>query len=716
MTTGYMQTLKKIGQGILSGGIIFLFFILFFQHRLQIPPWLQVVGRMHPMFLHFPIVLLLLSFFTFWMPEKSQNKEWFNTLRLVASLSAMVTAVMGILLSLEDGRSGSVLEWHKWTGVSIALLSYLFYSFHHFFSHKIIGRPFTLIASLCIVIAGHFGATLTHGDNYLFAPINTEEKKAVPIDQAIVFTDVIRPIFEKKCFSCHGAGSMKGGLTLEDSAGIMEGGKTGPLFIAGNPDTSLLIHRILLRADEKKHMPPVSKPALADDEIALLKAWIKSGAWINRKVTGLPEKDSFRIAAAKFLGPSGKELNQTVYDFPAADDKKINALNNNYRVIEPQGTGSPALSVHFYGKYAYSKKSLEELLPLKQQIIQLSLARMPVKDDELAIVSQMVNLNELNLNYTDVTPKGLEQVLHLKKLKELSLSGTAIDKQFLERIAALPSIRSLYVWNTRIDSAEAVRIGKKYKMVTIETGYKDDGTMMALTPPMLQATTCIFEKDTQIVIKHPFKGAEIRYTLDETEPDSVNSPLYKNPVPIKNNTTLKARAFKKGWYGSTLAKAFYIKKGIKPDSIQLVTRPDEKYKGTGKLLDDKDLGDMNFANGQWLGYSKNKGEFCLYFQNRVAVNNVLLTTLKNTGAYIFPPVSLEVWGGMEKEHLKKLGEIHPKMPVKDETPSLDEQQVSFGSSRVKFLKIVAAPIKSLPKWHPAKGKPGWVLVSEIVIN
>src|SRR3954464_8323100 len=153
-----MQTFKKIGEGILTAGAIFLLFILFFQHRLQIPPWLQVIGRMHQMFLHFPIVLLLLSFFTFWLPEKSQNKEWLNILRLVASLSATVTAVMGILLSLEDGRSGSVLQWHEWTGVSIAFLSYLFYSFHDFFSNKMVGRPFTILASLCIVVAGHFGA------------------------------------------------------------------------------------------------------------------------------------------------------------------------------------------------------------------------------------------------------------------------------------------------------------------------------------------------------------------------------------------------------------------------------------------------------------------------------------------------------------------------------------------------------------------------------
>jgi uncharacterized membrane protein len=711
-----MQTVKKIGEGILNAGIIFLLFILLFQHRLHIPSWLQVIGRMHPMFLHFPIVLLLLSFFTFWLPLKDQNKEWFNVLRLAAALSAMVTAVMGIILSLEDGRSGNILQWHKWTGVSIALLSFLFYSFHHFFSDQIIGRSFTVIASLFIVIAGHFGASLTHGENYLLAPVNTEEKKVVSIDDAMVFADVIKPVFEKKCFSCHGTGSMKGGLLLEDSSGIMAGGKTGPLFIAGNPDTSLLIHRILLAEDDKKHMPPVSKPALANDEIELLKAWIKSGGPINKKVNQLPLKDSFRVAAAKFLGPSDKELNQIVYDFPAANDKKINNLNNNNRVIEPQGIGSPALSVHFYGRNAYSKKSLEELLSLKEQIIQLSLARMPVTDDDLPIIEKMINLRELNLNYTNVTSKGLQRLMSLKKLQEIALSGTAIDRQSLEKIVTLPSLRSVYIWNTGIDSTAIRAVRNKFKKINIETGYVDNGTMIALSAPMIQNTTGIFDKDTQIVIKHPFKGVDIRYTLDGTAPDSVKSQLYKAPITIKTYTNLIARAFKKGWYGSTPSQAMYIKKGITPDSIELATPPDAKYKGPGKLLSDKDIGDINLGNGQWLGYTKNNGSFYLYFKDEVKVQKVLLTILKSTGSYIFPPVRVEVWGGMVKDHLKQLDTIEPDMPVKSEPSSLNPLQISFTPATVKCLKIIAQPIKALPNWHPGKGKPGWVLVSEVVVD
>jgi len=56
------------------------------------------------------------------------------------------------------------------------------------------------------------------------------------------------------------------------------------------------------------------------------------------------------------------------------------------------------------------------------------------------------------------------------------------------------------------------------------------------------------------------------------------------------------------------------------------------------------------------------------------------------------------------------------MPVKSEPSSLNPLQISFTPATVKCLKIIAQPIKALPKWHPGKGKPGWVLVSEVVVD
>jgi hypothetical protein len=80
--------------------------------------------------------------------------------------------------------------------------------------------------------------------------------------------------------------------------------------------------------------------------MALLYAWIQSGSVLNQKLITLPAKDTFRMLASRYLSPTENNIDQTVYDFPAADEDKIKSLNNNYRVIEPQGIQSPALAVH----------------------------------------------------------------------------------------------------------------------------------------------------------------------------------------------------------------------------------------------------------------------------------------------------------------------------------------------------------------------------------
>lgn len=715
-----MQTFKKIGEGILFGGIIFLFFIVAFEQWLSIPTWLEVVGRMHPLFLHFPIVLLLLSFFTLWIPwhEESKNAKWLDILRLVAALSAIVTAIMGLLLSMQDGRSGETLQWHKWSGITVALLAFLFYSFHTFFSNKkIIGKLFTIFAASAIILAGHFGANLTHGEDYILAPVQKKEKKIVPLDKAVVFDDVIQPIFQAKCLSCHGPESMKGGLLLADTSGVIKGGKTGPLYIAGQPDSSLVMERIRLPEDDKHHMPPNIKSQLSREEIVLLGAWIKSGAVFNKKLTALPDQDTFRILAAHYLAPAGTPLDQPVYDFPAADEKKITSLNNNYRVIEPLGINSPALSVHFYGKNNYSAKSLEDLLPLKQQVIELTLARMPVKDEDLKIVQQMPNLQKLNLNYTDVTDKGLEQLTSLKKLQEIALSGTAVTQKIIEKIVRLPEINAVFIWDTKIDSTQLSAVRTKYKKVKIETGFVNNAQdTLAMSAPVIVTASGVFDSVPKIEIKHPFKGAEIRYTLDGSMPDSVKSELYNGPIKLSSSTTVIARAFKKGWYGSGSVQATYLKRGFKPDSIELVTQPDPKHTGSVALLSDGDLGDISVDNGGWFGYEKNDAVYVLYFSKTIDAQNVLLNMLKNTGAYIFPPVKMEVWGGMDKEHLKLLGTLNPKMPVKDEPTVLIQEQIAFAPMQVNYIKIIAHHLKALPPWHPGKGKPGWVFISEIVVN
>ena len=56
-----MDKTKNISYNITFALNCLLVFFILFGKALSIPTWLQVVGRMHPLLLHFPIVLLVVA-------------------------------------------------------------------------------------------------------------------------------------------------------------------------------------------------------------------------------------------------------------------------------------------------------------------------------------------------------------------------------------------------------------------------------------------------------------------------------------------------------------------------------------------------------------------------------------------------------------------------------------------------------------------------------
>ena len=90
--------------------------------------------------------------------------------------------------------------------------------------------------------------------------------------------DVI-PILLLRCTVCHGRHRQEGGLDLRQRDAMLRGGKSGPAFVPGKPQESLLLRRI--HAEE---MPPhsrlteVSVKPMDPEETNILTRWIEQGA------------------------------------------------------------------------------------------------------------------------------------------------------------------------------------------------------------------------------------------------------------------------------------------------------------------------------------------------------------------------------------------------------------------------------------------------------
>lgn len=697
-----------------------LLFFLIFDDKLVVPSWLQVLGRLHPLVLHFPIVLVLIYFIVVLFSTKKLGTErWFvelsEWLLLAAAFTAVITALMGLLLSREGGYDADNIAWHKYTGIITSFILFVIYFSRNFLKQKIIlSKALITFTAFMIIWAGHLGADITHGENFVLAPVTPAHiKPQVGLSDAFIYADLVEPILEAKCMGCHNSSKAKGELVMETKELLLKGGKNGKLWDTTKADLGLMMRRIHLPEEEKEHMPPAGKPQLTDEEAAVLYEWIREGAVFDKQVIDLPVTDTLRILASKVLKQSSDE----VYDFAAADEKQITKLSNNNRVITPLAMGLPALVVNFYNKPFYNSKQLEELQPLNTQIVELNLDNMPVKDEDIKTIAQFKNLRRLNLDFTLITGNTLQELSGLQFLKSLSLSGTPVMPAQLTALTSLPKLRAVYLWNTGVEKKDIQPLEEKNKNITYQTGFKGDSTILKLTPPILENDNFVLTGSTPLKLKHYIKGTILHYTLDGSEPDSISSPVYNKAIDINTDLTLKAKAYKPGWISSDVIQQHFFKEDYHVDSAVLLSKLDDKYKANGaKTIIDGVKSDINIASGKWIACKENPMEVMLLFNKPVEAASITLSMLQQIGAWIFPPAQVEVWGGIDKEHLKLLSKINPVQPAKESGNENLAIKCSFTKEKVSCIKLLITPVKNLPAWHAAKGQKAWVFVDEVFVN
>ncbi|MBS1668748.1 MAG: DUF1553 domain-containing protein [Bacteroidetes bacterium] len=91
------------------------------------------------------------------------------------------------------------------------------------------------------------------------------------------FNTEVKPILNKKCISCHGGVRRKAGFSLLFRSDALAKNDSGRFdIIPGDPDHSEFIRRLSMK-DQEERMPYKQAP-LSDEEINILKRWVKEGA------------------------------------------------------------------------------------------------------------------------------------------------------------------------------------------------------------------------------------------------------------------------------------------------------------------------------------------------------------------------------------------------------------------------------------------------------
>jgi mono/diheme cytochrome c family protein len=124
-----------------------------------------------------------------------------------------------------------------------------------------------------------------------------------PPQSAEFFEARVRPVLAANCYDCHTEERL-GGLRLDSRDGLLNGGRSGPAIVPGDPDKSLLIQAVR-QTSEKLKMPKGGR--LKPDEVEALVEWVRAGAvWptpaASAAMVGKPDAAS-AAPAAKPAGP-----------------------------------------------------------------------------------------------------------------------------------------------------------------------------------------------------------------------------------------------------------------------------------------------------------------------------------------------------------------------------------------------------------------------------
>ena len=126
--------------------------------------------------------------------------------------------------------------------------------------------------------------------------------------EKISFRKDVWPIVQRHCWGCHSGSDPKGQLNMDTVSDMLKGGDSGPLFVPGKPDDSLLVEMIV--GDDPEM--PKQQPPLSLAKIQTLRHWVLAGAkddsppTKNRGVPIIPKVYKFAPAMTSVaLSPDG---------------------------------------------------------------------------------------------------------------------------------------------------------------------------------------------------------------------------------------------------------------------------------------------------------------------------------------------------------------------------------------------------------------------------
>ena len=437
----------------------------------------DLIGRFHPLFVHLPIGFIIIGLMLdFFFRNKKEHTPVLRFVFLWAFITSIFSIITGYLQYDREGYAWESVQWHLIMGILTMIFCLLFYLKLKYVAFRILPKNFLFAGlSISLLVTGHLGGNITHGSDHLIEPLPPEIKGFLGLEyqndlieldpenyrNAVFYTEVIQPILNQKCVSCHNDKKTKGGLKMNSYNAIMKGGKNGLVVMINNSIDSKIHKRMNLPIEDRYHMPPKSRTQPSMEEIELIKIWIDNSASKNALVGDLP-------IPKKMLASFFPEKPNGI--FPEKDEEAItntqlsDLRNMGFLVVNIFET-SPFLKVSCINIDDFSDKSIEQLINIKNNIVELDLSSTKITDNIFEYIKDFKNLTVLKLDNTNISGKKANLLSSLPNLKKISLVNTPFDFKYISNFYKYPKLSNVNLFKSGNQNIQKVSIPDSLKQI-----------------------------------------------------------------------------------------------------------------------------------------------------------------------------------------------------------------------------------------------------------
>ena len=422
------------------------------------------IGSFHPLILHLPIgfwfaicALMAASVFV----RGSVPRSIVYGLTVLTFVSALLTFSAGFILYLGGGYGRATIELHMYSSLAFLVSLAIFLISYANANRSSFEWLSAGVTTAVLLIAGHAGGVITHGDPLDRAPwrifaerANQELGSMDAVASGRVFDTLVIPILEDKCMACHGVERAKGKLKMNTYAALLKGGSKGACLLPGDSAGSLMIQRINLPLDDDKRMPPADKEQLSSDEAAFLDWWVSSA---------LPEEQS--IESVSFPAEQQTYVQSIIGNDPSAIQARSAKARSKdlllrYADFQTRYPGLLVQSVVGEALFELSSASLmgydethvrAALEPLVDSLIRIDWNRRQLDAAWAKLFSTAAIVEVLNISDSRFSEEDLLLLLSaMPELKKLNLTGTGFADEHIDSIRAHSNIETIVLTGTEL--------------------------------------------------------------------------------------------------------------------------------------------------------------------------------------------------------------------------------------------------------------------------